>query len=274
MKTTSNIGRHRESSADVIPLDPSLRGRPAPSSGAAPIRVLLAESEGLMRAALRALLEREPGIAVVAEAASDEEAVALSAHVRPAVVVIPFRLAGSDALDTARRIVADPALDDVKVLMLSDSGSDADLFGALRAGASGVVVKSSDASDLHRAVRSVADGHAELSPSLTRRLIEEFAAQPDPGGPAPEQLSELTAREREVLTLVAMGLTNREIAERLVVSPATAKTHVSRAMVKLGAHDRAKLVTIAYDSGLVRPRSDQPSSGAGICTPERHLAAA
>ena len=274
MKTTTNIRHDGVSSADVIPLNPSMRGEPTSGNGAAPIRVLLAEGEGLMRAALRALLEREAGIAVVAEAASGEEAIALAAHVRPAVVVIPFRLAGIDGLETARRIVSDPALDDVNVLMLSDSGSDADLFGALRAGASGVVVKSSDASDLHRAVRSVADGHAELSPSLTRRLIEEFAAQPDPGGPAPEQLSELTAREREVLTLVAMGLTNRDIAERLVVSPATAKTHVSRTMVKLGAHDRAKLVTIAYDSGLVRPRSDQRANGADICRPERHLAAA
>jgi DNA-binding NarL/FixJ family response regulator len=241
------------SAGEVIAFHPRSTRRADEESSAAPTHVLLAAAEGLVRAGLRALLEHEPGIAVVAEAATGDRAVALAAERRPDVALVDVRMPGLEGVEVARRIVGDASLGPIKVLMLTERGTDADLFGALQAGASGVLVRDSDPAELRRAIRGVARGEAQLSPSFTRRLIEEFTARPDPKLAAPERLEELTDREREVMTLAAMGLSNREIAEQLIVSPATAKTHVSRVMVKLQARHRAKLVAIAYETGLVRP---------------------
>jgi DNA-binding NarL/FixJ family response regulator len=221
--------------------------------GTPAIRVLLADGAALVRAGLRALLEGETGINVVAEATRGEEAVALAIEMRPDVILMDVALPGLDGLQATRRILATPGLSQARVLILSEDGPDEDVFGALRAGATGFLVKDTEAAELVRAVRVLAAGGAQLSPHATRRLLEELVSHPDPDRPVPEQLEELTAREREVMTLVALGLTNDEIAERLVVSPATAKTHVSRAMVKLHARDRAKLVALAYETGFVRP---------------------
>jgi DNA-binding NarL/FixJ family response regulator len=219
------------------------------SMAAAPIRLVVAQREGLVRAGLRALLDREDDLAVVAEASRGEEAIAMAAELRPDVVLIDIALPGLDPLQATRRIRGLAA----EVLVIGDGAADEELFGALHAGAGGFLVHDAEPAELLRAVRSVAAGEALLSPSATRRLIDELAAQPDPHRPVPERLEELTAREREVMGLVAMGLTNAEIAVRLVVSPATAKTHVSRAMLKLHARDRAQLVTLAYQSRLVEP---------------------
>jgi DNA-binding NarL/FixJ family response regulator len=241
----------------VIPLHRAARERSRGPRGAARTRVLIAEREALIRAGLRAILQADPSIVVVGEAAAGDEAVDLVERLRPDVVLIATRLAHLDGVEAARRILANPDLAEVKVLMLTPDERDSDLIRALRAGACGVLVNDSDALDLRRAVAVVAEGGAQLSPSMARRLLDEFAAAPavDSRLPAPEALAELTPREREVLALVAKGLTNVEIGERLAVSPATAKTHVSRTMVKLQVSDRAKLVTIAYEAGLIRPRS-------------------
>jgi DNA-binding NarL/FixJ family response regulator len=228
----------------------------------ATIRVLLAHEEGLARVGLRALLERDGDVSVVGEVARGEDAIAVAGELQPDVLLIDIRLPGLDALDVTRRILAAPDRARPDVLVLGSCDSDEQLFGALRAGAGGFLVKEAEASELLDAVRSVAERHAALSPRVTRRLIDEFASQPDPQRPVPERLEELTAREREVMELVAMGLTNHEIAGRLVVSLATAKTHVSRAMMKLHARDRAQLVALAYQTRLVRPRrpGDRPAS--------------
>ena len=218
----------------------------------APIQLLLAHEDGLARAGLRALLEREPDITVVGEVSRGDEAVAVAGELRPDVVLMGLELPGLDALQATRLLVAgEPS---AQVLILGSFGSDEELFGALQAGASGFVVNATKPAELLHAVRSVSEGQAVLSPSVARRLIDELASHPDRHRPVPERLEELTPREREVMGLVAMGLTNREIAERLVVSPATAKTHVSRAMLKLHAHDRAQLVVLAYQTRLVEPR--------------------
>jgi DNA-binding NarL/FixJ family response regulator len=232
------------SGGDVIPL-----GARIPRT-----RVLLAHQEGLVRAGLRALLEREGDVTVVGAASSGEDAVALAAELRPDVVLMDARLPGLDALQATRRIVAAPGTAPVNVLLLGGHESDDELFGALHAGASGFLVQESEPVELLRAVRSAAEGQALLSPSITRRLIDELASRPDPHRPVPERLEELTVREREVMGLVALGFTNQEIAARLVVSPATAKTHVSRTMLKLHARDRAQLVALAYQTRLVEPR--------------------
>ncbi len=220
--------------------------------GVLPIRVVVAHPEPLARAGQRALLEREGDLHVAGEAASGDELESMVRELEPDVVVVDVALPGrSDALAVTRRVVAAGA--EVKVVVLGRGEHDDALFRALRAGARAFLERDTDPHELLRAVRSLAAGDALLSPSLTRRLIDEFAAQPDPCRPAPERLEELTAREREVMSLVALGLTNHQIAQRLVVSPATAKTHVSRAMLKLHAHDRAQLVTLAYQSRLVEP---------------------
>jgi DNA-binding NarL/FixJ family response regulator len=215
------------------------------------IRVLLADDQALLRAGLRVLLESEPDIVVVGEAADGEEGVRLARETRPDVIVMDIRMPGVDGVEATRRIAADEQLADVNVLILTTFESDECLFDALRGGASGFLVKDSDPLELLKAVRLVAAGEALMSPAATRRMIEEFAAWPERRRSAPEQLDELTGREREVMALVAYGLTNQAIAERLFVSPATAKTHVSRTMVKLHAHDRAQLVVLAYQTGLV-----------------------
>ena len=214
--------------------------------------VLIADDQALVRGGFRALLDAQADIEVVAEAADGDTAVALAGVHRPDVVLMDVRMPGSDGLDATRRIVADPELTDTRVVILTTFDLDEYVFEALRAGASGFLLKDTEPVDLLAAVRAVARGDALLAPSVTRRLIEEFAGrlrEPRPSG----TLDVLTEREREVVALVGGGLSNDEIAERLVVSPATAKTHVSRAMVKLAVRDRAQLVVLAYETGLVRP---------------------
>jgi DNA-binding NarL/FixJ family response regulator len=217
------------------------------------IRVLLADDQTLVRSGFRALLERAEEIEVVGEAADGAEAVERVRAERPHVVLMDIRMPGVDGLEATRQITADPKLADVRVIMLTTFELDEYVFEALHAGASGFLLKDVEPDELREAVRVVARGEALLSPSVTRRLIREFVAQPGRHRPSPELLAELTEREREVLALVAQGLSNQEIAERLVISPATAKTHVSRTMMKLHAHDRAQLVVLAYETGIVRP---------------------
>jgi DNA-binding NarL/FixJ family response regulator len=217
------------------------------------IRVVLADDQPLVRAGFRMLLEVEPDIEVVGEADDGAVALALVRAERPDVVLMDVRMPDVDGLQALRAIVADDALRDVKVLVLTTFELDEYVFEAVRLGASGFLVKHTQPADLIRAVREVAAGEALLSPSVTRRLIREFAARPERPELTPASMAVLTAREREVVALVAQGLTNDEIAAELVLSPATARTHVSRAMVKLHARDRAQLVVFAYQSGLVRP---------------------
>jgi len=216
------------------------------------IRVLLADDQALLRAGLRALLEAEPDIEVAGEAANGRDAVRLAIAGRPDVVLMDIRMPVMDGLEATRRIVAEPALTSTRVIMVTTFDLDEYVFEAVRIGASGFLVKDTEPRDMLAGVRAVAAGDALLSPGVTRRLIAEFANRSRPATSS-SRLDPLTAREREVVALVGEGLSNDEIAERLVVSPATAKTHVSRAMIKLHARDRAQLVVIAYEAGLVRP---------------------
>jgi len=216
------------------------------------IRVLLVDDQALIRAGFRALLDAEDDLEVVAEGGDGEQAVALALEHRPDVVLIDIQMPVLDGVEATRRIVGDPALDGVHVVVLTNYGLEEYVVDALRAGASGFLVKDTEPEDLLHGVRVAARGDALLSPSITRRLIGEFVAR-RPESFVPEA-GILTAREREVVALVARGLSNDEIAVQLVISPATAKTHVSRAMSKLAARDRAQLVVFAYESGLVRPR--------------------
>ena len=219
------------------------------------ITVLLADDQALVRAGFRALLNAEPDIEVVAEAADGVEAVRLAQQHTPDVVLMDIRMPGVDGLEATRRIAADPALTGTRVVILTTFELDEYVFEALRTGASGFLVKDTEPVELLRGIRAVAAGDALLSPSVTRRVIGEFATAGGRGRQSapPQGLEQLTDREREVMVLVAEGLSNDEIAARLVISPATAKTHVSRTMVKLGARDRAQLVVYAYEAGLIRP---------------------
>jgi DNA-binding NarL/FixJ family response regulator len=219
------------------------------------ISVLLADDQALVRAGFRALLNAEPDIQVVAEAADGLEAVKQAQQTHPDVVLMDIRMPGVDGLEATKRIAADPALAETRVVILTTFELDEYVFEALRTGASGFLVKDTEPVELLRGVRAVAAGDALLSPSVTRRVIGEFAGQGAQSRPIaqPAQLDLLTDREREVLVLVAEGLSNDEIAARLVISPATAKTHVSRTMIKLAARDRAQLVVYAYEAGLIRP---------------------
>jgi DNA-binding NarL/FixJ family response regulator len=216
------------------------------------IRVVLADDQALVRAGFRALLDAQPDFTVVGEASDGAHAVRLAAQERPDVVLMDIRMPGTDGLEATRRIVADPHCADTRILILTTFDLDEYVFEALRAGASGFLVKDTEPVDLLRGVRAIAAGEGLLSPGVTRRLIEEFALR-SRAPQAPRSVDALTDREREVVALVGAGLSNDEIAERLVVSPATAKTHVSRAMTKLSARDRAQLVVYAYEAGLVRP---------------------
>jgi DNA-binding NarL/FixJ family response regulator len=216
------------------------------------IKVLLADDQALVRAGFRALLDAQSDIAVVGEAGDGAKAATLAAETRPDVVLMDIRMPGTDGLEATRRIVTNPALADVRVLILTTFDEDEYVFEAVRIGASGFLVKDTEPVELLRAVRVVAGGEALLSPGVTRRLIGEFARRARPGR-SMRELDLLTSREKEIVALVAEGLSNDEIARRLVLSPATAKTHVSRAMVKLAARDRAQLVVLAYETGLVRP---------------------
>ena len=216
------------------------------------ISVLIADDQALVRGGFRALLDAQKDIAVAGEAADGEEAVRLALELRPDVVLMDIRMPGVDGLVATRRIAEDDRLANVKVIILTTFDLDEYVFEAIRVGANGFLVKDTEPSELLRAVRAVVAGDALLSPRITRRLIEEFATRAkDPVG-LPD-LALLTDREREVVSLVAEGLTNDEIAHRLIMSGATAKTHVSRAMIKVGARDRAQLVVFAYETGLVRP---------------------
>jgi DNA-binding NarL/FixJ family response regulator len=216
------------------------------------IRVVLADDQALVRAGFRALLDAQDDIEVVGEAGNGEEAIRLATQLMPDIVLMDIRMPGVDGLSATRRIAADDRLVNIRVVILTTFGLDEYIFEAIRAGASGFLVKDTEPGELVQGVRVVAGGEALLSPSVTKQLIAEFALRAKEPQ-TPDSLGELTDREREVVALVAEGLTNEEIAGRLFVSPATAKTHVSRAMGKLRARDRAQLVVIAYESGLVRP---------------------
>jgi DNA-binding NarL/FixJ family response regulator len=205
-----------------------------------------------VRAGFRALLDAQDDVEVVGEAGDGGEGVAVTRRTQPDVVLMDIRMPGVDGLAATRAIGEDPALADVKVVILTTFELDEYVFEAIRAGASGFLVKDTEPVELLRAVRAVAAGDALLSPGVTRRLIEVFATRSREARPR-RDLDLLTDREREVMALVAAGLTNDDIAERLFLSPATAKTHVNRAMTKLGARDRAQLVVAAYETGLVRP---------------------
>jgi DNA-binding NarL/FixJ family response regulator len=215
------------------------------------IRVLLADDQALVRAGFASLLGDEPDIDVVGEAADGDAAVTLARTLRPDVVLMDIRMPGTDGLAATRAIAKDPDLANVHVVILTTFEVDAYIFEALRGGASGFLVKDTEPAELLRAVRAAASGDALLSPGVTRQLIAEFASRGEP--PVTPPLDPLTDREREVTALVAAGLSNDEIAQRLYLSSATVKTHVSRAMSKLGARDRAQLVVFAYESGLARP---------------------
>ena len=214
------------------------------------IRVAVIDDQDLVRIGLRTLIESEDGLVVVAEAADGLSAVRAVRETRPDVVLMDIRMPGIDGIEATRRITADPELADIRIIVVTTFELDEYVFDALRHGASGFLVKDTKPSELLRAIRLVAAGEALLSPSVTRRVISTFTAR-SPRKPTPHpRLGDLTDREREIVGLVALGLTNDEIAARLVVSPATARTHVSRSMIKLGARDRAQLVVFAYQSGL------------------------
>ena len=234
--------------------------------GAGPaVRVLLAHGDRLARAGMGALLDAEPDVAVAGSAADGAEAIMLAEELRPDVLVLDMAVPGVDAF-TVTRILAAADSSPVRVLMLSESEDDEKIFSSLRAGASGFLVTDAEPAELMQGIRRVAAGDAALSPNSVRRLIDELAGQPDPQRASPEMLEELTARELEVMTLVAGGLSNDEIAERLVVTSATAKTHVSRVMTKLHAHHRAQVVTLAYETGLVHARHRGGAANGGLAT--------
>jgi DNA-binding NarL/FixJ family response regulator len=222
------------------------------------IGVLLADDQLLVRAGFRALLDAQDDIEVVGESGDGEEAVRMAIELAPDVVLMDIRMPKLDGLAATRRIASDERLAGSRVVILTTFGLDEYVFEAIRSGASGFLVKDTEPDELIQAVRVVAGGDALLSPTVTRSLIEEFAARTKEPRPSAD-LERLTDREREVMSLAAEGLSNDEIAQRLFVSPATAKTHVSRAMVKLGARDRSQLVVMAYESGLVSPGRRDPS---------------
>jgi len=217
------------------------------------ITVLLADDQVLVRAGFRSLLRRDRDIEVVGEAGTGDEAVRTARELRPDVVLMDIRMPGLDGLAATAQIVGDPALAGSRVIILTTFETDEYVFAALRAGASGFLTKEIEPADLRNAVKAVAAGDALLSPSVTRRVIEQFAHRPAAPTDTAGRLSVLTAREREVLTLIATGLSNDQIASRLVISPATAKTHITRTIGKLGVRDRVQAVIMAYETGLVRP---------------------
>ncbi|MEU9019283.1 response regulator transcription factor [Actinomadura sp. NPDC048394] len=216
------------------------------------LRVLVADDQALVRGSFRVLIDTAPGLRAVGEAGTGAEAVELAERERPDVVLMDVRMPEMDGIEATRRICRD--LPDVRVLILTTFDLDSYVYAALRAGASGFLLKDTPPADLLSAVRVVASGESLLAPTVTRRLIAEFVRRPAPAGPPPEGLDALTDREREVLALIARGLSNAELAEHLHLSPATVKTHIGRLLAKLQARDRAQLVIAAYETGLVRPR--------------------
>jgi DNA-binding NarL/FixJ family response regulator len=217
------------------------------------IRVLLVDDQPLIRSGFRALLDIEDDIEVVAEAADGSQALALVREHLPDIVLIDVQMPVMDGIEATRRIAADPALASVHVVILTNYGLDEYVFNALRAGAAGFLVKDIEPEDFLHSVRVAARGDALLAPSITRKLIDRYVTQPLTTG-RDAGLEGLTNREREAVALVARGLSNDDVADRMVISPLTAKTHVNRAMTKLGARDRAQLVVFAYESGLVSRR--------------------
>jgi DNA-binding NarL/FixJ family response regulator len=217
------------------------------------ISVVVADDQAVVRVGCRALLEAEPDLEVVGEAADGAAAVAVVRSTRPDLVLMDIRMPGVDGLAATRAITADPALADVRVLILTTFEIDEYVFEAIRAGASGFMVKDAEPEDLVRAVRAVAAGDGSLSPGATRRLIAEFASQPERRAATAASLDLLTERERDVLAAIATGASNDEIADVLVISPATVRTHITRVLSKLGARDRAQLVVMAFEAGLVAP---------------------
>jgi DNA-binding NarL/FixJ family response regulator len=215
------------------------------------ISVLIVDDQDLVRIGLRTLVDSEDDLSYAGEAADGLAAVAAAQQHRPDIILMDIRMPGIDGLEATRRIMADPGLENTKVIVLTTFEHDEYVFDALRHGASGFLLKDTKPAELLHAIRLVADGGALLSPSVTRRLVREFVSQASRSRKPHPDLHTLTDRERQILTLVAEGLTNDEIASRLVISPATARTHVSRTMIKLGARDRAQLVVFAYQSGVV-----------------------
>jgi len=223
------------------------------STEAGRIRVLLADDQAILRSGLRVLIESADDLEVVGEASDGAEAVALALEAKPDVVVMDVRMPDVDGIEATRSIAADPELGDVRVLVLTTFELDEYVLEAMRAGASGFIGKGVDAPELREAIRIVARGDALLSPMATRALVARLASAPEQPTDPPPELAELTEREREMVELVATGLSNEEIASRIHLSPLTVKTHVNRAMAKLGARDRAQLVVVAFRSGLAAP---------------------
>ncbi|RZQ59588.1 response regulator [Amycolatopsis suaedae] len=217
------------------------------------IRVLVADDQALLRGSFRMLVDSAPGLTVVGEAATGAEAVELAGTLSPDLVLMDVRMPEMDGIEATRRICGDPATAGVRVLILTTFDLDSYVYSALRAGASGFLLKDTPPRELLAAVEVVAGGEALLSPRITRRLIEEFASRPEPANRPAADLAGVTEREREVLTLIARGLSNAELAEQLHLSPATVKTHIGRLLAKLHARDRAQLVIAAYEAGLVTP---------------------
>jgi DNA-binding NarL/FixJ family response regulator len=223
-----------------------------------PIRVLIADDQALVRGSFRVLVETAPGLVVVGEAATGLEAVEMTRSERPDVILMDVRMPEMDGIEATRRICACPGTSQARVLVLTTFDLDAYVYGALRAGASGFLLKDTTPASLLDAIAVVAAGDALLAPAVTRRLIAEFARRPQPSQPIARDLAGTTSREQEVLTLIATGLSNTEITEHLHLSPATVKTHIARLLDKLGARDRAQLVITAYETGLVSPAPKQP----------------
>jgi DNA-binding NarL/FixJ family response regulator len=223
-----------------------------------PIRVLIADDQALVRGSFRVLVETAPGLVVVGEAATGREAVEMTRSERPDVILMDVRMPEMDGIEATRRICAGPGASQARVLILTTFDLDAYVYGALRAGASGFLLKDTTPASLLDAIAVVAAGDALLAPAITRRLIGEFARRPQPSQPITRDLAGATSREREVLTLIATGLSNAEIAEHLHLSPATVKSHIARLLDKLSARDRAQLVITAYETGLVSPAPQQP----------------
>jgi DNA-binding NarL/FixJ family response regulator len=220
-----------------------------------PIRLLIADDQALVRSGLRMLVDSADDMEIVGEAATGTAAVAMTRELKPDVVVMDIRMPEMDGVEATRRICADASLSDVRVLILTTFDLDEYVFSGLRAGASGFVLKDAEPDDLLEAVRVVASGETLLAPTITGRLVAEFVRQPSADRAVPRDLTDLTEREREILTAVGRGLSNTEIGAELFISPATVKTHVGRVLQKLGARDRAQLVVIAYESGLVTPHT-------------------
>ncbi|MET9302194.1 response regulator transcription factor [Micromonospora aurantiaca] len=217
------------------------------------IRVLIADDQALLRGSFRLLVDSTPGLTTVGEAGTGVEAVALAAEHRPDVVLIDVRMPEMDGIEATRRICGEPATAGTRVVILTTFDLDEYVYGALRAGASGFLLKDTPPAELLAGIRVVAAGEGLLAPTVTRRLIDEFARRPEPARPLPRRLDGVTEREREVLTLIGRGLSNAELAGHLGLSLATVKTHVGRLLTKLAVRDRAQLVIVAYETGLVGP---------------------